>query len=257
MTSLVERRWRAAKLVGINELECDVLDMSYRDAYALAIKEHSFREEHNEVEKARGVIRTYYHHLKDVEGFEQFMDGRTKEEAVVSLIRHLDNVKSRDDECKLKSKLTLQSDPFSFPEMKRAETATGKNPYWIRDVGRNILKITPPLEKEVAVGSVSVEAASEIARIDEPEIQERFVEHAKSEGLSQSKAKRLVSSIKSAPKQVKEGLAEGRLTVKQAVSDLTMEKLLEHVRVKKTEPIPIDEYVSGLFYQSGGYGRQR
>jgi len=41
-----------------------------------------------EVEKVRGVIRNYYDRLKQVDGFEVFEEGRTPEEAVVSMIKH-------------------------------------------------------------------------------------------------------------------------------------------------------------------------
>jgi hypothetical protein len=36
----------------------------------------------------------------------------------------------------------------------KAEVATSKSRFWIRDTGANILKITIPLEKEVASGAL-------------------------------------------------------------------------------------------------------
>lgn len=58
----------------------------------------------------------------------------------------------------------------------------------MREVGANILKITIPLEKEVAAGTISIETAAEIARIEEPEVQQQVIDYAKREGLTRRKA---------------------------------------------------------------------
>jgi len=112
-----------------------------------------------EVEKARGVIRNYYDRLKQVEGFEVFEEGRAPEEAVISMIRHFQRVDNEG------WKLRTGTEVRTALERKlaQAETATGKSPRWLFQTGRNILKISADLEKEIAQGNVSIEVASEIA----------------------------------------------------------------------------------------------
>ena len=50
-----ERRWRAARLIGIKELPCIVKDLTYEENMLLAIIENMQREDLNPIEEAEGI----------------------------------------------------------------------------------------------------------------------------------------------------------------------------------------------------------
>ncbi len=247
-----ERRWRAATTIGLAELECNPLDMPYVEAYALAVKEHAYRAEHNDVEKARGAIRTYYRFLKQVEGFEMFEENRVPEAAVVSLVVRLQAEKSTPERF---PKATLQSRVKSNFEIAiaKAETATGKLRSWVRTTGRDILKIPLPLEQEVAKGEMNIEVAAEIARIDAPEVQQKVVDYAKKEGLTQRKAQRVVSIIKDkdTPKDVKDALLKNKITIDEAQAKVKNIKSQKELTAKKQLRLPLTDAKRGIIVAEG------
>ena len=52
-----ERRWRAAKLVGLTEIEAQVKDVSDQEAYELALVENVQREDLTPIEEAKAFKR--------------------------------------------------------------------------------------------------------------------------------------------------------------------------------------------------------
>ena len=64
-------------------------------------------------------------------------------------------------------------------KLAQAETVTGKSPSWVFQTGRNILKISLDLEKEVAKGEINIDVASEIVRIPDKETREKVTDYVK------------------------------------------------------------------------------
>lgn len=188
-----ERRYRAAKELGLEEVPVVIREMSGAEAFQLALIENLQREDLNPIEETKGILQLLSLRLE------------MPETEVVSLLyRMSDEVKGKVPHNVMgRLEVTVVQEVFSgVASMEWQSFVANRLP---------LLKLPREVLEAVRRGEIAYTKAQAIARVKDEERQVKLLKQVISEDLPLSEIKALVKDIKPESEQPPEKIAAQRL----------------------------------------------
>lgn len=200
-----ERRYRAAKLLGLSTIEVKVRDLSDRASLAIAIEENSNREDLNPIEETWAILQLIC------------LDTQLEKDDVTSLLYKM--VKGRDVPTDFQEQVEL-----TFASLKNLSLST-----FVKDRLR-ILKLPEAILSAIERGSLDYTKGILIARIKDETFRDSLLQEAIEQNLSHSEIKAKVAQLQGKKQYDLKDLPTDELVnnVKQTYSKLSRKKELWH-----------------------------
>ena len=161
-----ERRWRAARMAGLSEVPCIVIEADDRKAMELAMIENLQREDLNPIEEARGFLALTEHYgLTQEEAAQQVGKSRSAVANALRLLNLAPAVRSLVEEGKLSGGHARALLPLS-PAMQESTAATVlKNDLSVRQTELLVKKLGAEKKKKpTPTTGITVNYAEEAAK---------------------------------------------------------------------------------------------
>ncbi|MBW4628221.1 MAG: ParB/RepB/Spo0J family partition protein [Brasilonema octagenarum HA4186-MV1] len=229
-----ERRYRAAKDLGLEEVPVTIRELTDNQALQIALIENLQREDLNPVEETKGILKLLALEL-DI-----------PEEEVKSLLYHMSN-----NNPEVKNNVV----PNSVKVVQEVFASIGKISWESFTKHRlGLLNIAPELLQAVESGKIEYTKAKAIARVKDESQRKSLLENAIAEQLSLGEIRKRIDQIKVAGLQDKKGLADRdsyqkrfkdiQTRIKKVLwSDPAQKKEFETLLVKLENMITPDENV--------------
>lgn len=172
-----ERRYRAAKELGLTEVPVIVRDLSEQQALRVALVENLQREDLNPVEETEGILQLLSHHLE-----------YNIEEVVHLLYRMQNDVQRMNDNVIIHPEMQIVVKVFS--ELGRMS--------WESFVSNRLglLKLPADIQEALRRGQIEYTKARAIAKIKDEPARKLLLESAIAEGLSLTQIKERIADLK-------------------------------------------------------------
>ncbi|MEG4118413.1 ParB/RepB/Spo0J family partition protein [Microcoleus sp. N9_B4] len=172
-----ERRYRAAREVGLTEVPVIVRDLTQQQALRVALVENLQREDLNPVEETEGILQLLSHHLE----YEL-------EEVVRLLYRMQNDVQRMNDNVIIHHEMQLVVKVFS--ELGRMS--------WESFVSNRLglLKLPTDIQEALRRGQIEYTKARAIAKVKDEPARKLLLESAIAEGLSLTQIKERIADLK-------------------------------------------------------------
>ncbi|MEG4940756.1 ParB/RepB/Spo0J family partition protein [Microcoleus sp. F4-D5] len=184
-----ERRYRAAKELGLTEVPAIVRDLTQQQALRVALVENLQREDLNPVEETEGILQLLSHHLE-----------YDLEEVVRLLYRMQNDVQRMNDNVIIHQE--MQTVVKVFSELGRMS--------WESFVSNRLglLKLPSDIQEALRRGQIEYTKARAIAKVKDEQARKSLLEAAIAEGLSLTQIKERIADLKAgtSPEEPEENL---------------------------------------------------
>lgn len=172
-----ERRYRAAKELGLTEVPVIVRDLTEQQALRVALVENLQREDLNPVEETEGILQLLSHHLE-----------YDLEEVVHLLYRMQNDVQRMNDNVIIHPEMQIVVKVFS--ELGRMS--------WESFVSNRLglLKLPADIQEALRRGQIEYTKARAIAKVKDEPARKLLLESAIAEGLSLTQIKERIADLK-------------------------------------------------------------
>ena len=172
-----ERRYRAAKELGLTEVPVIVRDLTEQQALRVALVENLQREDLNPVEETEGILQLLSHHLE-----------YDLEEVVHLLYRMQNDVQRMNDNVIIHPEMQIVVKIFN--ELGRMS--------WESFVSNRLglLKLPADIQEALRRGQIEYTKARAIAKVKDEPARKLLLESAISEGLSLTQIKERIADLK-------------------------------------------------------------
>ena len=172
-----ERRYRAAKELGLTEVPVIVRDLTQQQALRVALVENLQREDLNPVEETEGILQLLSHHLE-----------YDLEEVVHLLYRMQNDVQRMNDNVIIHPEMQIVVKVFS--ELGRMS--------WESFVSNRLglLKLPADIQEALRQGQIEYTKARAIAKVKDEPARKLLLESAIGEGLSLTQIKERIADLK-------------------------------------------------------------
>lgn len=172
-----ERRYRAAKELGLTEVPVIVRDLTEQQALRVALVENLQREDLNPVEETEGILQLLSHHLE-----------YDLEEVVHLLYRMQNDVQRMNDNVIIHPEMQIVTKVFT--ELGRMS--------WESFVSNRLglLKLPADIQEALRGGQIEYTKARAIAKVKDEPARKLLLESAIAEGLSLTQIKERIADLK-------------------------------------------------------------
>lgn len=172
-----ERRYRAARELGLTEVPVIVRDLTEQQALRVALVENLQREDLNPVEETEGILQLLSHHLE-----------YDREEVVHLLYRMQNDVQRMNDNVIIHPEMQIVVKVFS--ELGRMS--------WESFVSNRLglLKLPADIQEALRRGQIEYTKARAIAKVKDEPARKLLLESAIAEGLSLTQIKERIADLK-------------------------------------------------------------
>ena len=160
-----ERRWRAARMAGLEEVPAIVIEADDRKAMELAMIENLQREDLNPMEEAEGYqqLMTQYH-LTQEETAQRVGKSRSVVANALRLLRLCEPVRAMVEDGRLSNGHARTILPLSPALQETAAATVVKNDLSVRQTELLVKKLTAEKKEKPAASGISVNYAEEAAK---------------------------------------------------------------------------------------------
>ncbi|CBN53551.1 MULTISPECIES: ParB/RepB/Spo0J family partition protein [Kamptonema] len=172
-----ERRYRAARELGLTEVPVIVRDLTEQQALRVALVENLQREDLNPVEETEGILQLLSHHLE-----------YDREEVIHLLYRMQNDVQRMNDNVIIHPEMQIVTKVFS--ELGRMS--------WESFVSNRLglLKLPADIQEALRRGQIEYTKARAIAKVKDEPARTLLLESAIAEGLSLTQIKERIADLK-------------------------------------------------------------
>ncbi len=172
-----ERRYRAARELGLTEVPVIIRDLTEQQALRVALVENLQREDLNPVEETEGILQLLSHHLE-----------YDLEEVVHLLYRMQNDVQRMNDNVIIHPEMQIVVKVFN--ELGRMS--------WESFVSNRLglLKLPADIQEALRRGQIEYTKAREIAKVKDEPARQLLLESAIGEGLSLTQIKERIADLK-------------------------------------------------------------